>query len=846
MALLAGALVWAAPGSEAQTNQAPVASAAVDDGDNAGTPPTYNPSRADGGDANVTVNLDGEGSFDVDDGDNSELCADCKYKWEIETGPYDWIAISNSTSAGDATFVMPTEAFVDTLSDDDPQKHVIGVRLTVTDAEGATDSDTLDIVINQRPVADIQVFAGLLDRTLLDLDASTKERYNIAAVIDGPGENGNRDNEWDVMEGAYLQLDGSASTDENPSTGLPASYSWSRTLIRPADADGYNDATFENTGQRLDVGATAEAIDLNDDEDTTDAGESVMVLPKDVDPGSPVTLFYTLTVTDARGRTGSSIVRIVVNDTSVTPDVSIELGNRLSAGIPGRGLSDSSIAQKDTPPQPTVGQFTGVENQFLVAAGSTVQLAATVKVNNMVQTTGYSYRWTGAVQVAATDSDATLAVNEPAEARIRVPANAADGDTIDVSVTVTDSARRSSVTTPIQLLVGKNTPPTADGVDANNADKDAPPMPSLLVHSVTDGFQSEEDGSTVTLRGVGNDADGDSIITAWTLREAPDPDAFNAAVAAWVENGTALPAEQQRALLDLREPKEPLFELSGALTDTVSFEVPNLENGESKGTFLVFTVVDSNGAFDAQLVYVHIKADDDVPNADAGADQQVEPGSFVRLNGSASSDPDTGDDISHRWEYVGAEMDPLPGARSPLSQAEIDELDGWILDKDGSTAGGTIDYIVGDNFILKQGESSNNLKSTTSAYPYFDAPELTGFNNIKLTFRLTVADGEDLNSDGDEEDSVSNVVESVVDIDVNRDGDKDDTFLGFIERFAGNFDTDTVTITVVNRFYSGSIPGPDFCTNRSLGGPQTFAFDSDKDGVADTCALNTTRRATVA
>ena len=38
------------------------------------------------------------------------------------------------------------------------------------------------------------------------------------AVIDGPGENGNRDNEWDIMEGAYLQLDGSGSTDENPST----------------------------------------------------------------------------------------------------------------------------------------------------------------------------------------------------------------------------------------------------------------------------------------------------------------------------------------------------------------------------------------------------------------------------------------------------------------------------------------------------------------------------------------------------------------------------------------------------------------------------------------------------
>ena len=40
--------------------------------------------------------------------------------------------------------------------------------------------------------------------------------------------------------------------------------------------------------------------------------------------------------------------------------------------------------------------------------------------------------------------------------------------------------------------------------------------------------------------------------------------------------------------------------------------------------------------------------------------------------------------------------------------------------------------------------------------------------------------------------------------------------------------------------------GPDFCANRSLGGPQTYPFDSSGDGVADTCSLRDTRRATVA
>ena len=48
------------------------------------------------------------------------------------------------------------------------------------------------------------------------------------------------------------------------------------------------------------------------------------------------------------------------------------------------------------------------------------------------------------------------------------------------------------------------------------------------------------------------------------------------------------------------------------------------------------------------------------------------------------------------------------------------------------------------------------------------------------------------------------------------------------------------------RYYSGVVTGPDYCTDDSLGGPVTFAFDSDRDGVADTCSLPRTRRATAA
>ena len=49
-----------------------------------------------------------------------------------------------------------------------------------------------------------------------------------------------------------------------------------------------------------------------------------------------------------------------------------------------------------------------------------------------------------------------------------------------------------------------------------------------------------------------------------------------------------------------------------------------------------------------------------------------------------------------------------------------------------------------------------------------------------------------------------------------------------------------------SRYYSGVISGPDYCLNASLGGPRTYPFDSDRDGVADTCSLPRSRRETAA
>ena len=657
LALVASVLVWAAPSSQAQAaNEPPIADAGQD-------------LLVDPGQTGVALN--GSGSFDVDDGDTTDgNCNNCIYKWTIQTGPYDWISIADD-SLESTTFDVPSEAFVEKVSDSDPQKYEIVAQLTVTDGRGATDTDTVTYSINRRPTANIQLFAGLRDPSVVDPEATTSERYSIPAVIDGPGENGNRNNEWDVMEGAYLALNASGSSDPENRSGRPAAYGWGRTSIRNPSDSGAQDSDFASDqaasagGLRLIVGASTPGAT------SPSANDGVTLLPS-LDTGKAVTLFYTLTVHDggvdgtgADGRTGTSVIKIVVHDASIAPEVSIKAG-----------LSTVSENRGDAEPQETVGQITGVENQFLVAAGSTVLLTATVTDRDQQAaaggTSGHTYRWTGASQQQ--DDATTATVDERSMATVRIPANADDGDIVDVSVTVIDNSR-NAVVVPIQLLVGANTKPTASGIPSDstlnipNADGDI--VASLSVVTYNDGFQSLKDGSTVTLRGVGNDADGDPLIHAWVQREAPDPAAFETAIAAWIADptDTAVYAAAGGALADLKEPKRPLLSLEGAFTDTVSFNVPELKVGDGvKGTILIFTVIDSNGASASQLLYVRITEDDDVPNADAGPNQQVDPGSFVRLNGSASSDPDVGDILTHSWSYVGATMDPAPktGARHCL------------------------------------------------------------------------------------------------------------------------------------------------------------------------------------
>ena len=337
------------------------------------------------------------------------------------------------------------------------------------------------------------------------------------------------------------------------------------------------------------------------------------------------------------------------------------------------------------------------------------------------------------------------------------------------------------------------------------------------------------------LRGIGFDADGDSLITAWSELGYPlnTDGQLNT-----VPTSGGVPTQLDK----LTPPRKPVLTIDGAFTENASFEVPEVGNnpvtppGEG-GTLnipIAFTVIDSLGAYRTHLAIVVIMNDDDAPKANAGPAQQVAPGDFVRMNAVGSSDSD-GDSLVYRWTYVGATVDPLPNQRAPLSDDEYEALDGWLVTDVSDDDDPNWVYIVGSDGKLFTTEtapraddgsttihddydgldyavvSGTDLSGEMTAYPYFDAP-VSDFNSITLTFEVTVYDVDptSANVDGSDQDSAQ------------------------------------VSITIANDYYSGQVTGPNFCLTQSLGGPQTFPFDSDRDGVADTCSLSTSRRATVA
>ena len=817
LALMASVLVWTAPAQAQRNESPPVALASV-----AVSPPVTPTAPAV---ATLTST-----SFDPDD-TNAE-CMGCTLRWEVVTEAYSWVSLAAPT-ATTTTFSVPSPALAARYGQS------IEFRLTVTDNDtpAATDSTTVTFNINQGPTADIAVTAMLADPANPDVVGyddngnGTKdenaEKYPLDGVIDGPGENGNADNEWDIAEGALLILDGSGSSDPNGTLG-DANHDWTQVFISAGTAYA-TDPTGSLPGDTADTKRITTDENLEVDAENRAAEVMTPLVSATARAGLPAPSFfvyYKLTVTDTNIQnpaTNSAVVKIVVHDQPQDPVI------------------DSIVptANTDTAAGSAISRETGApgSNRYIVAPRSAITLTMTASAARLAADGTASPVWDADGDTPTVTWENARPTN-PARtiAAFTAPATAEEGDEFTITATATDITGRTTSET-VTLVVATNTAPEAVA-------------PGTLVTSQLYSEITVNDGpdggdidrltgrgtGVVNLRGIAHDADGDSLVLAWTELD----------MATGTDGNDVLPAldgvnpNLATSPRPIKPPAKPFVTIDGAFSQDASFTVPELNaqhptigitvDGNTVQALhvpIAFTVLDQWQGKTTKIVIVRIINNDDVPIANAGPSQSVSPGSFVRLNGAGSSDSDPGDRLSYQWTYIGIETDPLTQNRPPITATEIGlgyvegkwfPYDGMTEPTDGSDPVATTDDdpdVDGD-----QGRGSylptagGALKNENTAFPYFDAPRLGNFNSVKLKFSLVVTDGAHTPTvDTDNNSSVNRAV---------------------------------VTITITDGFYSGNVSGPDFCLVSSLGGPTTYAFDSDFDGVADVCALNTTRRATVA
>ena len=231
----------------------------------------------------------------------------------------------------------------------------------------------------------------------------------------------------------------------------------------------------------------------------------------------------------------------------------------------------------------------------------------------------------------------------------------------------------------------------------------------------------------------------------------------------------------------------PPVALNDPTAQQPSFIAPVLTGGFGAQTLTFELVVSAAGQTDSDTVDVVVRNVNHAPDADAGTDQIVQEGSPVRLDGSASFDPD-GDAITYSWTQTsGPEVildlaNPAqPGFTAPLldggtggaetlifvltvSDGDQSDTDEVVVAVDqvnhAPTANAGGDQTAGEGGeVALDGRASSDpdgdtlthnwtqtagpavtLSSPSSAAPTFTAPEVDP-GGAELVFELTVSDG---------------------------------------------------------------------------------------------------------
>ena len=604
------------------------------------------------------IQLDASASSDPEDEDSS-----LAYLWQRADDKDHYVTTLSDSTTANPTFTVP-EVDADTE---------LIFQLTVTDSLGkSSDANvTISIIFNKKPSAD-------------------------------PGDRRS------VDEGTLVQLDGSGSSD---SDGFIASYFWEQsdssgysvTLSDPNIVDPTFTAPEVDAPTSLafklivtdDGGKTRSAtvtIDVQDNsppsanagaDQQVNEGDSVQLdgsASEDTD-GSIASYFweqidssgYTITLSDPN----------IINPTFTVPEVAADTSLIFQLTVTDDDGSEDSANVTITviynsPPTANAGSGAIVdENQFIELDGSG---------SSDPEGGSLDYLWQ---QVDDSGFTITLSDDEIAQPTFTTPYVETTTD-LSFQLTVTDAGSKSSSDT-ISFRILYNHPPNANaGADQEvdegatvqldaSASSDIEDEDTSLAYSWQ---QVDSSGYTISLSGantanpsfnapeVAADTDlifqltvtdslgktGEDTVTITVLyNDPPEADAGSDNVVdenqvVQLDGSASSDSEDSSLTYSWQQVDSSGYtiSLSGATTATPSFTTPYVETT----TDLVFqlTVTDSLGKTDQDSVTIRVTYNRP-PEANAGADQEVNEGAIVQLDASASSDfEDQDSSLAYSWQ----------------------------------------------------------------------------------------------------------------------------------------------------------------------------------------------------
>ena len=642
-------------------------------------------------DEGVTVILNGSGSSDPDGGITS-------YLWTQTEG--------TSVTLSDPNAVQPTFTAPNvTLAGD-----ILTFQLTVTDAGGLTDTDTVSITIggdNDPPVADVGAGQSVNEGTTVTLDGSNSSDPDdgIATYL------------WEQTAGTAVTLsDASAPqpTFTAPDVGIDGDSLTFELIVTDNGGLQHTDTCTviiawvnvspvadAGAGQSVNEGATVTldgsgSTDIDDGIATylwtqTDGKQAALSDPNaqkptftapNVTPAGDI-LTFQLTVTDAGDLTDTDTVSITVggdNDPPVADagaDQTVDEGTTVTLDGSGSTDPDDGIASyvwaQTGGTEVTLSNASTTQPTFVApdvgTEGGIVSFQLTVTDNGGLEHTDtctVTVSWVNVPPVADAGADQT--VNEGATVTLDGSGSTDIDDGIATYLWTQTGGKQTILSNP----------------NAQNPTFTAPNVPSagdILVFqlTVTDaGDLTDTDTVSIT---VGGDNDP-------PVADAGPDQTVNEGTTATLDGSGSSDPDDGIATYLWEQTAGTVVTLSDTSATQPTFVAPDV--GADGGTVpFQLTVTDTEGLQDSDTCTVNISWVNAPPVADAGPDQTVNEGTTATLDGSGSTDSDDGI-ASYVWTQTGGTSITLsdPNAVQPTFTAPDVGTGGAVL---------TFDLTVTDN-----------------------------------------------------------------------------------------------------------------------------------------------------